>query len=885
MRFLFITLIAGFVIACESTPAIKKGSLAWRTPGRMIEKQYAEYRAELISDVHYDFQFNLTQPDFFTGTSKATFKMASAQETTLDFFEGTVQSLKINNRNVKVDHNGYFIRLPKDSLKTGVNIVEVQFKHGYSPTGSGLYRYEDPADKNAYLYTDFEPYDANALAPMFDQPDIKATYQSTVIAPKNWTVITSTRESKVEEVNGFKQWTFPASEAFSTYVYSLHAGPYKMWTSQVKTPYQTIPLRLFARQSLAKHVDPKEWFSTTQQGFQFFEKYFETPYPYKKYDQVIVPDFNSGAMENVAAVTFNETRFVTRGQKQRAQKRRLAEVILHEMAHMWFGDLVTMKWWNDIWLNESFATYAATLALTEGTPYKDSWVDFNTSEKRGAYHADQLTTTHPIEFEVANTDVVFANFDAITYGKGASVLKQLAFYIGPKTFQKGLQDYFKRYAGGNTTLTDFIAALERAHGKELQSWKQKWLQTANVNTMEVKWSCKAGKVSQATLEQTSNPGFEVLRPHKTQIAVFGEKKGTKLLKTIDLEYSQASTPIAELKGMSCDEITLIYPNYNDQDYAKVHLDEKSLQTTMDYLSRQQDELLRSGLWGTVWDLVLDQKLPATEYLRMVYLHAKKETSLDTLSGILGRGFGVVRKYFPQDNAWKDARNRLARDLTTLCYEAMVEAPTADLQKVWFDAYVDSVEVEKDQQIILGYLKKTPAFLKFKIDQDRRWNILQSLNRNNPSLAKAYVDAERAKDSTYEGQQAALETLALTPDLAVKKELWGKITQGPSKENPLGKLRPVMSGIFPYNQENLQAQFKDDFYKEIKALKAQPPEYLRPLADLAPTFCTTDSVSGLRSFIEDNGDLPPSLQKNLKIHAQEDERCVGIRAKIKTARAI
>lgn len=887
MRFIFLVIITLILGACESSrPGLSKDSITHRKPGRLLEKEYAEYRSQLISDVHYDFNLDLTRNENFGGIAKVAFKMASAQELTIDFFEGSVEGLKINDKTVKdIAYNKFFLKLPKEFLRKGDNTLEIQFTQKYSSTGSGLYRYQDPVDKNVYVYSDFEPYDANGMAPMFDQPDIKATYQSTVLAPSTWTVISSNRETSVKDHNGAKQWTFPPSAAFSTYVYSLHAGPYDMWTSEVKTKFQTIPLRLFARKSLAKYVDPKEWFSTTQQGFIFFDKYFDTPYAYKKYDQVIVPDFNSGAMENVAAVTFNEARYISRGQKQKVEKRNLAEVILHEMAHMWFGDLVTMKWWNDIWLNESFATYAAYLALTQGTPYKDSWVDFNATDKRGAYHADQLATTHPIEFQVADTDVVFANFDSITYGKGASVLKQLAFFIGPEAFQKGLQYYFKRHAGGNTTLSDFVAALERSYGRELQTWKQKWLQSANLNMIQVDWSCEAGKIKNPVLKQSSPVGYEVLRPHKTQIAVYGGKRGEKLVKTIGFEYSAAETPITALQGLSCDAVTLIYPNADDQDYAKVYLDDKSLQTVMNQISKVPDDLLRGNLWNAVWDLVVDQKLPATEYLKLVYNHTAKETNTDILRSAIGNGFTVVRRFFPQDTQWKEARNRLARDLTHLFYSSMMTAQNADVQKMWFDSYVSSVETEKDQAVLVGFLSKAPSYLKFKIDQDRRWNIVQVLNSHNPTLAKKYVDAEKSKDVSYEGQKAALETLALTPDLTVKQELWERVVKGPSQENSVGLLRPIMMALFPYNQEEFHKKFKDSFFEKMKVLKTQPPEYLRPFTSMAPTFCSTDSVSSLRSFIEQNKDLPATVEKSLKNDVQEDERCVGIRQKIKTAKAI
>ena len=417
----------------------------------MLTKEHAQARSARISEVTYALEFELDgEAPEYAGQVTITFKLGDVQEDlSVDFFGGAVSSVQINDRMLATSHaeqgagdvdasdrliapyNGFYLSLPAQALHTGMNVVDIGFTHPYSSDSSGMYRFRDPVDDRDYLYTDFEPYDQNRLFPSFDQPDLKARYSTQVSVPANWQVISIVAESSIVEQGGRKLWTFPPSAPISTYIYALHAGEYQRWESSAGD----IPLRLFARASLAEYVYPDDWFIPTIQGFDFFQRYFDIPYPFGKYDQVIVPHFNAGAMENVGAVTFSE-RYLRRGTVTRADRRSLASVILHEMAHMWFGNLVTMDWWNGLWLNESFATFMATLAMMEATEYTEAR---QVAYRRtiGAYRADERDTTHPIEMPIADTDTAFANFDAITYSKGSATLFQLNHLVGPEAFGAG----------------------------------------------------------------------------------------------------------------------------------------------------------------------------------------------------------------------------------------------------------------------------------------------------------------------------------------------------------------------------------------------------------------------------------------------------------------
>lgn len=368
-----------------------------RLEASYLEESYARIRSKQVSNVAYKLKFNLSGDKAeFSGQVEISFDLLNnKQDLTLDFSDGDVSRVNLNGQDIEIDYNSWFISIDRSMLTQGPQKIVVEFTHPYSKTGSGLYRFIDPEDERVYIYSDLEPYDANRIFPSFDQPDIKATYDMEVEVPSDWLVVTSRKETNVVDKGETKLWQFPISEKFSTYIFSLHAGHYHIWESKAGD----IPLRLMARQALAEHVVIEDWFEITRQGFAFFQDYFEVDYPFHKYDQLIVPDFNSGAMENTGAVTFSE-RFIRRGSYTTEERERIANVILHEMAHMWFGNLVTMDWWNGLWLNESFATYMAYLSATEATEFNRAWHSFFSRTKRWAYNTDEQVTNHPIELPV-----------------------------------------------------------------------------------------------------------------------------------------------------------------------------------------------------------------------------------------------------------------------------------------------------------------------------------------------------------------------------------------------------------------------------------------------------------------------------------------------------
>lgn len=883
MRLISI-LFALIFVACDHAPKKVDQAVApvptftARSNTKGLSLQHASERSQRVSDVQYNLKFAIGTDKEFTGATAIQFNLQHKSfPLTIDFQEGKIQSLTVNGAAEPVQYNGLFVTLSPTHLVEGQNTVEITYSHPYNKGGSGLYSFKDPEDGKYYLYTDFEPYDANLLFPSFDQPDLKATYTVTVEAPAEWTVITNIRETEISPAtNGTKVWKFPKTSRFSTYLFSLHAGQYKIWESQAGK----IPLRLFARQSLAKYVKPEEWFTLTKQGLAYFNDYFDYDYPFGKYDQLIVPDFNAGAMENVGAVTFSE-RYIKRGQATTEEREGLANTLLHEMAHMWFGDLVTMKWWNDLWLNESFATIMGYQAAQEATEFKKSWQSFYTGTKQWAYWEDSLVTTHPIEATVPDTTQAFANFDGITYGKGASVLRQIQFYMGADKFRNGVRKYFKKHEFRNATLTDFMAALEESSGLDLKSWTAEWLQTAGPNTLEARFHCTGDKISSFRLIQTAPAELPTLRSHRTQIALYGANgdKSVKEYKVVPVTYSGADTNVSALVGQACP--LMVYPNFEDYDYVKVSLDPNTIQAVSTNIAKLDSPLARTMMWQALWDMVRDQQLNVVKYANLSLDSGGAEKDLKTLKFLLetivGRWSGTssVAYYLPETG---EQRAKYLQRIESFMWSGIERAkPGTDEQKLWFDQYLKIAQTKTAQTNLLQMLEDKIQFSGLELDQDRRWSVIYTLSSLGVKNAPALIKAESKRDPSEKGTQAAMSSEAASPDLAAKKKWFGTVTE-PKTNLSYARQRSVMWGLFPTRQSNLRFSFRDEFYdKLLKLAPVKENEFLSSYAEsLAPTACTEASVNSLSQFLRKNASLSPVIAKELKVARQEDERCVKVR---------
>jgi len=821
-------------------------------------------RAKQVSKVSYALNIDLTKPRTYSGNVSISFQFKRGLgPLRIDFQAGTILGLRLNDKTAKYAYNQHFIEIPESGLKNGANILSVSYRHSYSRNGSGLYRFEDPIDQRVYVYTDFEPFDANQLMPSFDQPDLKATYEITAKAPKNWVVISATRETRVEDQEDTKTrvWHFPKTLPFSTYLISLHAGPYHQWQS----PDSKIPLRLFARKSLAKYVDQDFWFKITTQGFDFFNNFFKTAYPFKKYDQVIVPDFNSGAMENVAAVTFSE-RYIQRGVTSANEQRKLASVILHEMAHMWFGNLVTMQWWDDLWLNESFATLMSSYAMASATEFTDEWLRFNSTMKNWAYLQDSLVTTHPIMTQIDSTDKAFAHFDGITYGKGAATLKQLYFKIGRRAFQEGLARYFKQHAFQNTTLDDFIAAMSEASQQPLTSFKESWLTRAGLNELKISWTCKEGSLDTITMHQSATKANPTLRNHKMVIGLFHLDNGDIEREQLTLTYKGPKTLIKGPSASKCP--TIILGNTRDMDYVKLVFDEKSLKVLQDNYEKFKDPMIRSLIWQSQNFMVRDGRLPLTTMwssLTSAILIERNPIVLEAMHSRMRYLKTMIIKA-----AGAKQRQRLIQPMADAYWGLIHTANSSKDRKPLIAAYAELIYNQKDIDRIVSLLNKK----EMSLSQDLRWSIIQKLA--NLGQPQASILAEVEQDPSARGEKARIGIEAALAPTTAKKLLINNIVTGRDKRS--ASIRSVIfNSVIPLSQNKAKQIYQKQFVKDLGYIiaVAEPNVAAAFVKHLSPSTCN-ESDSKVYQQALSVKPLPAKIKKSLLESQEENTLCIRIK---------
>ena len=834
----------------------------------------AELRARQLTDISYNLEINIdAHGDQFSGVAEISFTLIpdNTDDLTIDFHQGSVASITRNGEQVNYLYEKWFITVPAEELEAGENTLVVTYQHPYATDGSGLHRFVDPEDGEVYMYTDFEPYDANRLFPHFDQPDLKAIYRLKVTAPQAWQVISATRETAIEPAGVNNIWRFPPSAKISSYVFPLHAGNYAMWQDQ----FEDIPLRLFARQSIADYVVTEEWFTPTKQSFGFFNQYFDLRYPFGKYDQIIVPDFNAGAMENVAAVTFNEV-YIERSEKSTLSKMRLTNVIAHEMAHMWFGDLVTMRWWNGLWLNESFATYMANLEVSSASDFENNWDVFYARTKQWAYRTDNSVNTHGIELPVASTGEAMSNFDGITYGKGASVLKQLPYYLGEENFRLGVSNYIKKYAYKNTDLDDFITELSLAAEMDMTQWTQDWLYQAGLNTIKVSYQCDNNGISQLSINQSAPQDHPTLREQRVQIGFYQlEGSVLGLSSALPVTYSGATTDIKQAIGMACPD--LVYPNEADWGYVKVDLDKRSLATAQSHINGVENITMRLMLWQSLIDSVRDAKLSPEQFARFAIANISGETNSNvarTISGGLNSAMGYLGTATRLGRG--DFRD-LDLEVEALYLRLLSNAePGSDLQKLWYANTVSSAKSPAQLALLVSILQGEQQFEGLVIDQSKRWSLVAALNRYQYGDFRALLNAEMARDNSDAGAKSAVYSKAIRPDAATKAK-WFEVLMDNPDNLKLSALRYIMSALFPAEQVALEMPYKERILALIPALNNNDDlGFTRAFAGtMLPAQCTAQSEQELGLLIEKVNQMKPIIVKAVKASHESVERCIKV----------
>ncbi|HLP23494.1 MAG TPA: aminopeptidase N, partial [Microbacteriaceae bacterium] len=614
-------------------------------PGENLTRQEAVERAGIVETESYVVELHLDrESSTFRSVTTIRFRGTVGATTFVDALTDTVHAVRLND--VDLDPalvaDGTRIQLPELHAH---NELVVDATMRYTNTGEGLHRFVDPVDGEVYLYSQFEVPDSRRVFAVFEQPDLKATFTFAVTAPADWQVVSnSPTPEPISLEGGLARWEFAATPRISSYITALVAGPYSVTRSELtSSDGRTIPLGIFARQSLTEYLDADYIFEKTRQGFAYFESKFGVAYPFAKYDQLFVPEFNAGAMENAGAVTFTET-YVFRSKVSDAIRERRVVTILHELAHMWFGDLVTMKWWNDLWLNESFAEWASTIATAEATEWHEAWTTFAAMEKSWAYRQDQLPSTHPIVADIRDLEDVLVNFDGITYAKGGSVLKQLAAWVGVDAFFTGVGNYFTKHAWSNTELVDLLSELEAASGRELGSWSKLWLETAGVNTLRPEISVDdAGRISSFAILQSAPADYPTIRPHRLAVGLYElVDGGLERIERIELDVDGERTEVSQLVGRPRPALILV--NDDDLAYAKIRLDEHSRQTAITHLRSIRSPLARTLVWGSMWDAHRDGEIPAREFLALVLGNIATETESTTIRTVLAQAQTSAKQF-------------------------------------------------------------------------------------------------------------------------------------------------------------------------------------------------------------------------------------------------
>ncbi|MGZ3695535.1 MAG: aminopeptidase N, partial [Bdellovibrionota bacterium] len=761
-----------------------------------------------------------------------------------------------------ITHEGS-LEIPAKYL-AALNTIVIEYSNGFAEDGSGLTHFTDPSDGKEYIYSDSEPYGAHKIFPGFDQPNLKANYSVNITAPKEWKAIANELESRSDEQGEETTHGFFETKPFSTYLVFIGAGNFHQWQSDWKGR----PVMLYARESLAQYVDADTIFTVTKKGLDFYSEYFGYSYPFSKYGQVFCPDMGPGAMENPGSVSMNE-RMIYKGPQSESVYNGRANTILHEMAHMWFGDLVTMNWWNDLWLNESFATFMATYAQEHGMGLGErAWLSFGT-EKGWAYWQDQLVTTHPIVTEVADTDVASTNFDGITYAKGASTLKQLHFFVGDENFRRGVRNYFQKFAWKNATRTDFIGEIAQSANVSLDAWSKGWLESAGLNHVTPVLQCREGKVESLSLNQEPTR-FGAYLPHKTNLAFYRKNAGALVAYAqLTVKYEGASTAVDAAKGLECPD--LLEPNAGDEDYAIANLDAGSLQNVA-LLSTIASPLERQMLWGALYQMVRNSTLKLTEYFSFFEKNLPLENNDDVLSSLIGKYNNNIELYW--NILSKENRALIAPRLENIALNGMKSASAgSNAYYMWLDYFI-GVSDSVGSQAELSRLLTNP-----ELDQERRWKVIVKLSALGAPEAQALAAAEAKSDTSDSGRNSAFAANVAQPLLASKQDNWKLITDFHSALS----LAQRKAGGEQFNNADhpeIAAEFVEPFFVMVKGFKWDGQMFLMNslFEGLFPKLCSSELLSQSTQALESSRAALPTIALRAWLEANDElTRCVAIRS--------
>lgn len=828
-------------------------------PKPALTRAEAAARAALLTVADYDVTVDLTgSATTFGSTTKVRFQARQAgRQTWIDLVGQQIESATLNG--IPLDLSGYDgQRLPLPNLAAENELV-VAATCAYSRTGEGLHRLVDPVDAEAYVYSQFETADAQRAYACFDQPDLKASFTLHVSAPAHWKVISNSPTPAPQPIStGTARWDFAPTPRIATYITALIGGPFEVSRDEYAGALGSYPLALFSRATMARFLDADRIFAEVKAGFKFFEERFGQPYPFAKYDQIFVPEFNAGAMENAGAVTIMED-YVFRSRVTEAAYEQRANTLLHELAHMWFGNLVTMTWWNDLWLNESFAEWAAHHALAAATQYDSAWTTFLNTRKTWAYRQDQLPSTHPIATDSADLEEVKLNFDGITYAKGASALRQLVAWVGEEEFFAGLRAYFQKHKWGNTTLADLLRELAATSGRDLGDWSRDWLRTAGVNLLRPIVEVAAdGTFAHVTIAQeppATPAGLPaILRGHRLRLGVYALQEGRlERIDQVELDVVGETTEVPQLLGRPAGDLLLL--NDDDLTFAKVRLDERSLATARANMGAFSSPLPRTLIWGAAWDMARDAEIATGEYLQLARSGLPAETDIGVVAQVLRQAKSAIEFYAAREHipGYRARFAQLAHDAT------LTAAAGSDHQLTYVRALCGCASTPEQLGLLRGLLAGSRALPGLRVDADLRWTLLSRLVSTGWA-GEPEISAELERDRTATGQRHAAAARAAVPTPAAKQSAWESVLTDDSLPNAL--IEAKLSGLGIAEQSHLLRPFRARYFAVVDQMWARnSSEMGRLLATgLFPgLLIEQETVAAATEFLG-RSDLPEGLRR-------------------------
>ena len=825
-------------------------------PGENLTRVEAIERASVVQTESYAVRLNLTNSDTtFRSLTTVTFGAEPGASTFIDAITSAVHGVTLNGVSLDPATVSDGVRIQLDGLASE-NVIVVDADMFFVNTGEGLHRFVDPVDNKVYLYSQFEVPDSRRVFAAFEQPDLKATFDFEVVVPTDWVVV-SNSPTPVPVVDGASAtWTFPQTPRISSYITAIVAGPYVAQHDQLtSSDGRTIPLGIYVRQSLAEFLDFDYIFDITKKGFEYFEREFAVPYPFEKYDQLFVPEFNAGAMENAGCVTFTEV-YVFRSRVTDAVRERRVVTILHELAHMWFGDLVTMKWWNDLWLNESFAEWASTIATAEATEWTHAWATFQVSEKSWAYRQDQLPSTHPIVATINDLEDVQINFDGITYAKGGSVLKQLVAYVGRDAFFTGVTNYFRANAWKNAELADLLRELEKTSKRDLTTWSAKWLETAGVNTLTPEIvTDDDGTITSFDIVQTAVAEYPTIRPHRLAVGIYGFQ-GSALVRThrVELDVDGERTTVTDLIGQHRGALVLV--NDDDLAYAKIRLDGESLAMAIDHLSDIADPLARALVWGSAWDSTRDAEMAPSDFVDLVLGNIATESESTTVRTTLAQLATTARMYVTPSRRESTIR-RIADTMLELAENA---EPGSDQQFQFLRTFASMADTAEHAAALRAIRSGDRVIPGIAIDTDLSWDLLEGMVLAG-GADESEIAAALTADNTSNGQQAAARLRATIPTAEAKRKVLetmrddATIPNSQCDHNARGYTHVNDPSVF----ENVVSDYFDALQTVWDSRTFKIAEYFA--IGLYPAVMATESLGSMtRAWLDSNKSAPSALRR-------------------------